>query len=441
MKERIRKIEFLSFYDRTGIIKRLEEMAKKGWLIDEITPFTWIYKKIEPQNLKFDITFYDKASEFDAKPSDEQERLYDLCQHNGWNFVFSSSKMQIFSNENIKATAINTEPMLDIENIHQSAKKSYIPLQTILLIISLVFSLLFLININTEIISYLSSPTTIPAGILAILMSLFLFEELASYFIWYDKALKIAENEEFLETSSHSIFQKIFMYTAIVIFIITYIFVILSGDGMKILSYTLAPLFILVYFVEMRAKKHFKTKSLSKGRNQLFTLLSGYGLALVLMLIMFVTSYLLLENGIITINMPEDYPLYIKELKQIKRVEYIAERNYSKSVFFEQLKLNEHSNENKDNPSLRYTITTINIPSMYNFCEKELRKRIEIIFKSKALKENSTIFNAEKVYSIKNGENEIYLLCYADKLIELETNFALNDKDKKIIGQKFKNFK
>ncbi len=53
MKDRIRKIEFLSFYDSTGIIRRLEEMAKKRWMIDEITPFTWIYKRMEGKYICF----------------------------------------------------------------------------------------------------------------------------------------------------------------------------------------------------------------------------------------------------------------------------------------------------------------------------------------------------------------------------------------------------
>ena len=37
MKNKMSRIETLSFYDHTGIEKHLAKMAKKGWMIEQIT--------------------------------------------------------------------------------------------------------------------------------------------------------------------------------------------------------------------------------------------------------------------------------------------------------------------------------------------------------------------------------------------------------------------
>ena len=55
MKDRKRNLSTFSFYDYTGIEKRLEKMALKGWLIENLSGGFWRYKKITPAKLKFSV--------------------------------------------------------------------------------------------------------------------------------------------------------------------------------------------------------------------------------------------------------------------------------------------------------------------------------------------------------------------------------------------------
>ena len=44
----------VSMYDQQGIEKKLADMARKGWLIEEMqNAFFWNYRRIEPKELHF----------------------------------------------------------------------------------------------------------------------------------------------------------------------------------------------------------------------------------------------------------------------------------------------------------------------------------------------------------------------------------------------------
>ena len=69
MKTRKRRIEYFSFYNHTGIEAHLTQMANKGWLIESISNLYWTYRRIDPKNIHFCVTYYPRASDFDPGPS------------------------------------------------------------------------------------------------------------------------------------------------------------------------------------------------------------------------------------------------------------------------------------------------------------------------------------------------------------------------------------
>ena len=126
MKDRKRRFETFSFYDRTGIEAHLKKMAEKGWMISEMTTLGWIYKRVEPESLTFAVSYYPKASEFDPEPTEGQNIYHDLSSRTGWQFVCSSAQMQVFCTTDDKPIPIETDPALEVEMIHRSAKKGFL---------------------------------------------------------------------------------------------------------------------------------------------------------------------------------------------------------------------------------------------------------------------------------------------------------------------------
>ena len=58
MKNKKRRMELISFYDSTKIKKHLEQMAEKGWLLESMSNFGWVYRRIEPK--KLNISFFNR---------------------------------------------------------------------------------------------------------------------------------------------------------------------------------------------------------------------------------------------------------------------------------------------------------------------------------------------------------------------------------------------
>ena len=109
MKNRKRRVELLSFYDHVGISRHLEKMAAKGWMLEKITNLGWVYRRIEPKQLHFTVSYYSQASEFDPEPTEDQKTFYDFCAHTGWQLACSSAQLQIFYNERENPTPIETD--------------------------------------------------------------------------------------------------------------------------------------------------------------------------------------------------------------------------------------------------------------------------------------------------------------------------------------------
>ena len=136
MRETKRRLETFSFYDRTGLEKHLTKMAEEGWLLEKIGQFFWTYRRIGPKRLTFCTCCFPKASAFDAGPSEEQEIFYDFCQHSGWVLAAASAQLQVFYNERPDPVPIETDPVLEVDAIHRSMKKSMIPSQLLLLAVT-----------------------------------------------------------------------------------------------------------------------------------------------------------------------------------------------------------------------------------------------------------------------------------------------------------------
>ena len=127
MKDTKRRLMTFTFYDRTGIEKDLEKQAAKGWLLEKCAATGWIYRRIEPAKIHFAVVYFPAISMFDPEPSEKQKRFQDFCEHTGWELIASNIQMQIFCNRRENPIPIETEPEIEVENIHKSVKKTLLP--------------------------------------------------------------------------------------------------------------------------------------------------------------------------------------------------------------------------------------------------------------------------------------------------------------------------
>ena len=109
MKKEKLRIENFLFYDAAGIEAHLEKMAEKGWLIKQITPLFWVYKRIEPEHLRFSVAYFPDASDFDPAPPEGQKTFYEYCLEAGWEPAVQWAQMQVFYTRKENPVPIETE--------------------------------------------------------------------------------------------------------------------------------------------------------------------------------------------------------------------------------------------------------------------------------------------------------------------------------------------
>jgi len=124
MADTKRRFEYFAFYDVQGMAEHFEKMAAKGWMIDSVAGVFHRYRKIQPRKMKFAVVYMNKLSDF-ARPSDRHREFYAACASAGWQPVIKQDSMQIFTSTAEDPAPIETDPVVQVENIHISVGKKY----------------------------------------------------------------------------------------------------------------------------------------------------------------------------------------------------------------------------------------------------------------------------------------------------------------------------
>ena len=464
MRNRKRRMEAFSFYDHTGMSKHLERMASQGWMIDELSNFGWCYKKIEPQNLHFSVTYYPKASEFDPEPSEDLKRFFDFCEHTGWKLACSSAQMQIFYNEQTNPIPLETDPVVEVDIIHQACKKSFLPAYIVLLLCSILNGVLFVSRVLENPISTLSSSANISTGICWTMLFAYCITELINYFIWHKKALKAADEGIFLPTPNTILLQKglIFGVTALLLYMIaTFIFM---GDALERTIYILSFLYMTgLIFLGNAIKKFLKKRKTTAKTNRTITFISIFVLSFAMMGgITFFTIYgvnhglfskeeeTYEHNGATFTIYKDELSLTVEDILDIDYDGYIKECRTSETLFLADIYMSQYARYDAENfdeiPTLNYRIVVIKAPFLYNLCKKDLYYTADDTLDDTWPDEMKHIYHfvasepwkAKEVYRLYdiNGPRNRYLVCYENYLVDIEFDYELTEEQIAIIVEK-----
>ena len=182
-----------SYYDRTGIAAHLADMAAKGWMLEKMGAWSWRYRRTEPKKLRFAVTYFPAASQFDPGPSEGLETYREYCAAAGWVLAADTAQVQVFYNEDENAVPIETDPAAEYANIRRCMKKSFLASCWSLLAVSLFQVLFSLWRIWTDPVDTLSSTASLSTLLDWLPLDLVLIWELARYYRWQRRAKAAAE--------------------------------------------------------------------------------------------------------------------------------------------------------------------------------------------------------------------------------------------------------
>ena len=200
-RKKYRELNLYSYYDHAGIARHLEDMARQGWQLEKAGSTFFTYHRCDPAELHYAVVYFPKASQFDPEPPAEQQEFWELCKATGWELVTSRYQMQIFCNPAKDPTPIETDPVVQVENVRTAMKKGAVRGNWAVLICS---CLQIWLQFRTySIRDFLTQGFALLVVLVWLLLGINAIVELAAYHLWYRKA-KAAAREEGVLLSPHS---------------------------------------------------------------------------------------------------------------------------------------------------------------------------------------------------------------------------------------------
>lgn len=429
MKETKTVLISFAFYDRANLEKFLEEQAAEGWLIVTYAPNFIKFRRIRPEKLHFSIIYYHTPVTINRLTSEQLEYL-EFCGRTGWYLVTAERRMLILANPAAHPIPIETDPQMQLENIHKSVKKQHISLLLTYIAMGLLY---FIMAAHTGIVDSVSGTSItffLPMGIWYCAQGL---PDIIGYYLWRKKANAAAEDGTFYNGGSanaaYYIIQSLAFVLCALLLIVLYCGISPVLNGIVIASVAIAAVWGLWCLLRRRTSK------ISAGRCRGMITLAMAVFMIICIVVYTVCASTQLRGKDLT--QPSDMPISITELTDVKFAEYSTIKYTGNSLLltqdeYRQDALTFHSTL----PELRYTITYVHADFLYDVCQKELLR--DFARHGEAITVDASGWNADAAYqlyahgSIQND----YFLCYDGYFVEIRFGWEPTAEQMAIVGQK-----
>lgn len=420
MRNEKRLFPLFSNRSRTRLVDYLEKKAMEGWLFTGFSTFGWKFRKIPPQKIRFSIVYFPGISWFDAAVTPELMELRDFCAHNGWKFVDYTESTVVFRNDLENPVPIQTEPLVELENIHKIAtaqnRKELIHAIPMALLWMLFGVAMYFIN---PISLFTNTAILICMGLAPVLI-LGRLVHMAEHTLWYHRAKRYAITTHTLLDDWH----KAPISKAIgVVCTLTCGAALLRQTNWKILLIYL--MWILLFFVVCVAVM---MPIFAWIKNQFYDRKTTKLLFYVCGLVVVFAGVNLMVMGLSWFDM--DLDVYApqgsawaqyEEVPPLPVEEYYGEdttqtRHSSwveESVFLAEYEVRMGGERGKEWVDLDYTVLEVKWDALYEVCKNEYLYSIHF-------QVDGVSWGAEQAYRYGTPEEPkmIWLLCYEDRIVQ-----------------------
>lgn len=463
MKTVTRRICNFSFYDQQAIQKTLEDMAEQGWMLEKTGSFFWTYRRMEPKKLRFSVTYFPTASDFDPGPTDSELTRLEYCRQDGWVFVVSRGVMQIFYNENIDAVPIETEPVTQVENIRRAMRKQVLFPQAVLCVM-LLWSLFIRISMwRQDIVGELSNPLLLYPTLMYVTLVLACLYEIVFYISWSRKAKAAAQNEGvFLPIQSRPVLSWILLAISAIALLLTYS-AFRGPLGYALLWLCIVPLIMVIGNL---IKRYLKKRGVSRNVNRMVSVISVVFLTFLLIGVLTVSiirdgTYLSYGKNVVgtyelygrTREIYDDpLPLEIEELADV-RAQWSKEADHQETVLLSRTEYRQYAilmdgNDKVDEHLLNYTVTEVKWGFLYDFIKRAVlnARQDEIVgdyvFIDHYEPVDASVWDADEAYQRHWSESVLntWLIFWENRIVEVEFFWEPTPEHISIAAEKLKNF-
>ena len=441
MKATKRRFEQFSFYDDMGIERHLEKMAEKGWQLEKMGRFGWMYRRAEPQKLTYAVTYFSEASQFNPYPTENQQTFYDYCRDAGWRFVAEWSQMQIFCADRENPTPIETDESVKLQAIHRAMKKNFLPSGAMIFVLSLFQIYLQLRGILDDPVYRLASGVSLFSAAMWVIVALSTLVELAGYVVWHHRSKKAIRMGGPCAPKSR-VYQVVNFFLLGVLAGLVLLFVTTLRYGWLGI-FGMAGVFAIIALA-WKIQDTLKASGASKGMNITVTLLSIVVLSVVLNVGITWAVFRGANAGWFGGKPVETYtttvggrayswdiyrdplPLRLEDLQQVDYDYYSYRWTETESFLLAQYTGRQDALPGVE-PELRYSIVRVKWPALFELCLQEYLEMYN--YEWRAPEENhlfyrptdDPLWQADAVYQLHDQNEALseYVLCWGSSIVHI----------------------
>lgn len=455
-----------SFYDRSGVARHLEEMAAKGWMLEKLNGFCWQYRRMEPQQLRFSVTYFPTASQFAPAPVEGLQTFWDFCAEAGWILAADNAQVQVFYHEDPNATPIETDPETDFQTIRRTMKKSTVSSYWTLLALSL-FECGFLFwRLLDDPIDQFSSALQLNSTFGFVPLALLSAIELVRYYRWQKRCRSALESGDALPELRSARWLGILILILAGVQLLTLLSTSLQfSKGMAITMVFMLLYLCLMFFLANSIRKTLQRLHVKSWINKAVTV----GVIAALMIGMFsgmialvfktsgswfeesenVTTYEV--NGHTFKQYHDELPLTVSDLVPDDYENWSTRLQTDSSFLLTHIDANQRGRVgDPDIPDLSYEVVIVKAPFLYNLCKNDFINWLERD-NDKLPEEHWSLYQpvdpgpwgALEVYQ-QCSAGEFYnqfLVCWPDRIVEInfDWNWVITEDLISIAVQQLKN--
>ena len=428
MRQIKRTIPMYSFYDRTGIQNYLEEQAAKGWMLEKAGTLCWRFRRMEPKKLKFSVVYFPEADLYDSAPGEGEMTFRELCEHSGWHFIGSQAQMQIFYSELTNPVPIDTDPVIEVENIHKSMKKSMLPGYWLLMLSAVLQLISQSISFFDRPVSYLSYDMNLFFILFWPSMLLVCMIRIICYYRWHAKAEEAAEAGIFLESHGSQRLEAGWSTLTLAGLVSLMIF----GRSPLTMGTVLIGFAVALGLIGVEAlvREKMKEKGCDAKANKLAAILAG--VAVMIAIIAIVTPMVVTVMDNTTEWKKDELPLKLTDLMDTEHSTLVME--HTESALLGYIRTMQYTDHLGKGPELQYKVIHVKAKFLYDLCLNNL----EMGNAWELIPTEGVPWGANQAWVCMDGEDAGgYVLCYDDYILDIWPNWEMTEEQMATIGNIF----
>lgn len=443
------RFNFLPLYDYDGIRESLERLSEQGWVIDRIGSLFWHYRRTEPKRRHVAVAYFPKASASDPGPSEGQYDFQQLCEDAGWELKAQWAQMQIFYSEEEAPIPIDTDPVQQLDTVHRSMRKSFLPSQWLLAALA-VFQLVHHARM------FRNDPVEVLSGSAWMLFLFWLvllgveLAELGSYYRWRRRASAAAERGEWTKSLHMGKLRQALLWTMLALLSVTALTTYGGKDmgTLFIMAGYLCGMFAVMYLV-FSFRDALKGLRVSAMGNRIATLALSMVLSFALVGLVIAATFWGLDGHWLGRAPAETYeyrghtfdvyhdelPLTVQDLADVDYDRWSTRLETERSLLATHMEATQRGwvGDRRDLPELAYEIVTVRFSPFYGVCRDGLLRKVER-YNHKDFPDiwdmyqpcDPAPWGAEEAFRLYTGgeERNQFLLCRGDRMAVLDLPYG-----------------